>query len=214
MHSVPGEYHGFLWFYFMNEQVLRFLNLRYPRDYNTVPRLYFWLFHLLWLFPWSVYFPAVAKLSFRPRGPRRPHAPAGALLDRVHAGVLHLFHHPGILLHALLSGAGAAARFGHGGRRRVDSRRHARAHGDRGRGGRRLPVADLDAVRGVPAPGDISQALSHNPRAYTLSLGHMEDLTLASFAYLRLPLAVAAVAFLIGAIGNARGGTAHSWRLR
>ena len=52
MRSVPGEYHGFLWFYFMNEQVLRFLNLRYPRDYNTVPRVYFWLFHLLWLFPW------------------------------------------------------------------------------------------------------------------------------------------------------------------
>src|ERR1700722_300943 len=34
--SVPGQYHGFLWFFFMNEQVLRFLNLRYPRDYNTV----------------------------------------------------------------------------------------------------------------------------------------------------------------------------------
>ena len=29
LRSVPGEYHGFLWFYFMNEQVLRFLNLRY-----------------------------------------------------------------------------------------------------------------------------------------------------------------------------------------
>ena len=64
--ALPGQYHGFLWFYFMNEQVLRFLNLRYPRDYNTVPRVYFWLFHLLWLFPWSVYFPAVARLSFRP----------------------------------------------------------------------------------------------------------------------------------------------------
>ena len=51
MHSAPGEYHGFLWFFFINEQLLRFLNLRYPRDYNTVPRLYFWLFHLLWLFP-------------------------------------------------------------------------------------------------------------------------------------------------------------------
>ena len=36
--------------------MLRFLNLRYPRDYNTVPRAVFWLFHLLWLFPWSVYF--------------------------------------------------------------------------------------------------------------------------------------------------------------
>ena len=65
-HSGPGEYHGFLWFFFMNEQFLRFLNLRYPRDYNTVPRLYFWLFHLIWLFPWSVYIPAVFKLSFKP----------------------------------------------------------------------------------------------------------------------------------------------------
>ncbi len=67
MRSAPGEYHGFLWFFFINEQVLRFLNLRYPRDYDTVPRLYFWLFHLVWLFPWSVYFPAVAKLSFSSR---------------------------------------------------------------------------------------------------------------------------------------------------
>ena len=39
MRSVPGEYHGFLWFYFINEQVLRFLNLRSPRDYDTVPRV-------------------------------------------------------------------------------------------------------------------------------------------------------------------------------
>src|SRR5262249_15530617 len=50
MHSGPGEYHGFFWFYFINEHVLRFLNLRYPRDYNTVPRSWFWVFHLLWLF--------------------------------------------------------------------------------------------------------------------------------------------------------------------
>ena len=61
MHSEPGSYHGFFWFYFINEHVLRFLNLRYPRDYNTVPRLYFWLFHLLWFFPWSVYFPAACE---------------------------------------------------------------------------------------------------------------------------------------------------------
>src|SRR5439155_15685897 len=65
MHSEAGSYHGFFWFYFMNEHVLRFLNLRYPRDYNTVPRVYFWLFHLLWLFPWSLYFPAAFKLSYR-----------------------------------------------------------------------------------------------------------------------------------------------------
>ena len=41
MHSEKGSYHGFFWFYFINEHVLRFLNLRYPRDYNTVPRAVF-----------------------------------------------------------------------------------------------------------------------------------------------------------------------------
>jgi hypothetical protein len=59
-------------------------------------------------------------------------------------------------------------------------------------------------VRNVPAPGDISSALSHNPSVYSLSLGHMLDLTLDSFAYLRLPLYLAAVAFLIGAFANFR----------
>src|SRR5205814_10214250 len=53
----------------------------------------------------------------------------------------------------------------------------------------------------LPAPGDISRALTSNPELYTLSLGHMTDLTMAAFAYLRLPLAVAGVAFLAGAIG-------------
>src|SRR6202035_3955595 len=66
MHSGPGQYHGFFWFYFFNEHLLRLLKLRYPRDYNTVPRLYFWLLHLVSLFPFSFYLPAIAKLSFRP----------------------------------------------------------------------------------------------------------------------------------------------------
>ena len=65
MHSGPGEYRGFFWFYFFNEHLLRFLNLRYPRDYNTVPRLWFWLLNLVWLFPWSAYLPAAVKQSYR-----------------------------------------------------------------------------------------------------------------------------------------------------
>jgi hypothetical protein len=68
MRSAPGEYHGFFWFYFMNEQLLRFLNMRYPRDYDTVPRPLFWGFHLLWFFPWSVYLPAIFKLRFQMKG--------------------------------------------------------------------------------------------------------------------------------------------------
>jgi len=203
MRSVPGEYHGFLWFYVINEQVLRFLNLRYPRDYNTVPRLYFWLFHLLWLFPWSVYFPAVARLSFKPLD----RAGRTRLLALCWTGFLLVFFtfsttqeyysmpcYPAL---ALLLGSAMAA------------------GGDWVRGGTRVlaavtacaavaAVAILIAVRHVPSPGDISQALSQHPSAYTLSLGHMEDLTLESFAYLRLPLALAALAFLIGAAGSLR----------
>jgi hypothetical protein len=59
-------------------------------------------------------------------------------------------------------------------------------------------------VRNLPTPGDISAALVTHPTAYKLSMGHIGDLTITSFAYLRLPLAVAAVAFLIGALGNVR----------
>ena len=44
----------------------------------------------------------------------------------------------------------------------------------------------------LPAPGDISQALTQHPELYTLSLGHIRDLTLGAFAYLNLPLGLAA----------------------
>ena len=124
LRSAPGEYHGFLWFYFINEQLLRFLNMRYPRDYDTVPRLYFWLFHLLWLFPWSVYFPAVAKLSFKPYGTCGKDTVAGPVLGRFYPGVFHFFHHAGVLFDAVLSGARAAPGIGDGVGGRLDPIRY------------------------------------------------------------------------------------------
>lgn len=57
----------------------------------------------------------------------------------------------------------------------------------------------------VSPQGDIAQSLSSNPEAYTLALGHMQDLTLESFAWLRGPLALAAAAFLVGCGSAARG---------
>src|SRR6185369_15755140 len=63
-------------------------------------------------------------------------------------------------------------------------------------------AAILWSVRAMPAPGDISAALNQNPDVYTLSLGHMTDLTLRAFAYLRLPLALAGVACLAGAVST------------
>jgi hypothetical protein len=203
MKSIPGEYHGFFWFFFINEQLLRFLNLRSPRDYNTVPRLYFWLLNLAWLFPWSVYLPAAIRLSYR----SMDRAGRTRLLALCWIGFVLVFFTfsttqeyysmPCYPAFALLIGSGIA----------MDGRVL--------RIGTRFltvfcsicavaAIAILLAVRHVPTPGDISQALSSNPAAYTLSLGHMEDLTLKSFAYLRIPLALAAVSFLIGAIGTFR----------
>jgi 4-amino-4-deoxy-L-arabinose transferase-like glycosyltransferase len=203
MHSGPGEYHGFLWFYLVNEQVLRFLNMRYPRDYATVPRFYFWTLHLVWLFPWSVYFPAIAKLSFRPVD----RAGRTRLLALCWTGFILVFFtfsttqeyysmpcYPAV---ALLLGSAMAA------------------GGDWIRRGTRVLAAVsgcaalacaalLVMARNVPTPGDISTALVTHPNAYSLSMGHIGDLTIASFAYLRLPLAVALVAFLVGALGNFR----------
>jgi 4-amino-4-deoxy-L-arabinose transferase-like glycosyltransferase len=49
--------HGFFWFYFINEHVLRFLGRRYPRDYNKLPGYLYWTLHLVWLFPWSLFLP-------------------------------------------------------------------------------------------------------------------------------------------------------------
>jgi len=203
LRSVSGQYHGFLWFFFINEQLLRFLNLRYPRDYNTVPRGLFWLLHLVWLFPWSIYFPAAAKASFKPVD----RAGRTRLLALCWAGFVLVFFtfsttqeyysmpcYPALalLLGSAIAAGGAWIR----------------------RGTRILSVicglAAIAAlsifllVRGLPAAGDISAALSRHPKAYTLSLGHMQDLTMASFAYLRMPLLMAAVAFAIGGFGTLR----------
>src|SRR5580698_4901944 len=198
--SQPGHYHGFLWFFFINEQLLRFLNLRYPRDYDTVPRLYFWLFHLVWLFPWSVYLPAVARLSFRPSD----RAGRCRLLALCWIGFVLVFFtfsttqeyysmpcYPAfaILLGSAMAAEGKAVRWGT----------------------QALSVVTcilglsclliLFAVRHVPTPGDITAALIPHPNAYKLSLGHMEDLSLNSFAYLRMPLLIAGASFIVGAIG-------------
>lgn len=201
MHSGPGQYHGFFWFYFMNEHVLRFLNLRYPRDYDTVPRLYFWSFHLLWLFPWSVYFPAIAKLSFKPVD----RAGRTRLLALCWTGFILIFFtfsttqeyysmpcYPAL---ALLLGSAIAANG-------KWVRRGTRVLGIITACAALAAIVILVLSWGLPAPGDISSALSRHPKAYKLSLGHMEDLTLASFAYLRLPLALAALAFVIGCAGT------------
>lgn len=56
-------------------------------------------------------------------------------------------------------------------------------------------AAILAMVWRTSAVGEISSALAQNPDVYTLSMGHMLDLRLAAFAFLKLPLGLAALAF-------------------
>src|SRR5262249_33563905 len=63
--DIPGV-RGFLWFYFINEHLLRYLNKRVPHDYGTVPLLLFWGLVLVWIFPWSSFL-----LQALPQIPRR-----------------------------------------------------------------------------------------------------------------------------------------------
>lgn len=203
--SEPGQYHGFFWFYFLNEHVFRFLNMRWPRDYNTVPRYLFWLFHLIWFFPWSAFLPSTFKLGYRPVDRAgRTRLLALCLIGFV-MGFFTLsttqeyYSMPIYPAVALLLGCAMA---------RANDRWH--------RAGA-LTIAGIAALAAVtivfilsqvwhlPTPGDISNALrTQDFDAYTLSLGHMGDLTLRSFAYLRPPLVMAGIAFLAIAISAVR----------
>jgi 4-amino-4-deoxy-L-arabinose transferase-like glycosyltransferase len=194
LHSGPGEYRGFFWFYFFNEHLLRFLGRRYPRDYDTVPRFWFWILNLVWIFPWSFYLLSAPALDYK----LTSRAGRTRLMVLCWIGAVMLFFtfsttqeyysmpiYPAL---ALLVGSVLS------------------------RGGRWVRAATytllatctllfvtlsilLLLVWRVPALGDISQALTQHPELYTHSLGHIWDLTLNAFAYLKLPLGLAALAF-------------------
>ena len=210
LHSGP-QYHGFFWFYFFNEHILRFLGRRYPVDYNTVPRLQFWLLHLVWLFPWSVFLPGLASLPYR----AEDRASRTRLLALCWIGFVLVFFtfsttqeyysmpcYPALalLLGCVLASENARLRFGY------------RAIGVVALAAALACLGILVAVRGVPTPGDIFNSLTtETPGQYTLALAHMGDLTLKSFAYLRPPLALAAVAFAVGSLALLCARRRNAW---
>jgi 4-amino-4-deoxy-L-arabinose transferase-like glycosyltransferase len=203
MASAPGHYRGFFWFYFINEHLLRFLNLRYPRDYNTVPRIYFWLLTLAWLFPWSVYLPQLRRIRFR----TSTRQGRSMLLASCWIGFVMVFFtfsttqeyysmpiYPAL---ALLLGAGVALA---GPSIRIGAKLVAVIAACAAA----TMIVILVIVWNWPTPGDISNALLHNttPGAYSLALAHMQDLNLGALAYLRPPLMLAAFACILGAVGG------------
>lgn len=192
----------FAWFYFVNEHFLRYLGMRYPKDYDKVPLLLFWGTNLVWLFPWSAWLPLAA-------GAKTTKNPA-RLLWWIWAGVVLVFFsfstrqeyytmpaYPALAL-LLAESLARAEQADLAGER---SRWLARLQAIPALAGL-LAAAALGVLlwlsRGVRAAGDIAGLLSSNPEYYRLSLGHMFDLKVETFAALRGPAACAAVALGIG----------------
>ncbi len=205
--------HGFFWFYFVNEHFLRFLGKRYPRDYNKLPWALYWSLHLVWLFPWSLYLPAALRsmLDHRRPGPRRDFASRSRLLLWILAGVILIFFaistnqeyytFPAYLPLLLLVADGVA----HCEHR--DCAHHASSGWLKTSAGLLTAIGAAASVtlfvllwqsRHLPFEPDIGNVLAtHNMDTDTLSTSHMLDLSYASFAALRLPAMLAAVALLV-----------------
>jgi 4-amino-4-deoxy-L-arabinose transferase-like glycosyltransferase len=226
--SVPlptdGNVHGWLWFYFINEHLLRYLNLRVPRDYDTVPLYLFWGLLLLWLMPWSAYLLSALRTvpwrkSLRPLVSIRTLTPTEStrLLLGLWAAMPLLFFSlstrqeyyilpslpPLILLIAawLNDEVAEAESF--------------TVPNPLTRAGQRISVvlftlgsiaalvAGFLIIYAHPVEGtDLATLLQQNPSDYALSFGHLLDLNIRAMSAFHDPLIVAAVAFFLGTFGN------------
>jgi 4-amino-4-deoxy-L-arabinose transferase-like glycosyltransferase len=214
---TPGNVHGFFWFYFINEQVLRYFNRRVPRDYDTVPLLLFWGLLAVWLMPWIAFvFRAIVPVRMRSslRRARLPrHDQAWNLLGIWAAFVMVFFSFSTRQEYYALPALPPIALM-IGGWLDREEKSSARAPGRIA--GRRIAVvlfllgalgailAAYLAIRGRPlAPGtDISAVLTQNPGDYALSLGHFLDLSTRAMGSFRLPLVLTAVALAAGTFAN------------
>ena len=208
-HILAGiRNHGFFWFYFVNEHVLRFLGKRYPKDYNKLPAGLYWALHLVWLFPWSAYLPLVARDARRelsPKGGETGFARKSRLLFWCWAGVVLVFFafstnqeyytFPAYFPLLLLIAATIAKEEETQLHRKWLIATTAASAALAITGGIAL-LTGLWVSRNLPFVPDIGTVLSHNMADDTLSMSHMLDLTGTSFAALRLPSALAAIALI------------------
>jgi 4-amino-4-deoxy-L-arabinose transferase-like glycosyltransferase len=226
--SVPlptdGNVHGWLWFYFVNEHLLRYLNLRVPRDYDTVPLYLFWGLLLIWLMPWSAYLLRALRTvpwrkAFRPLVSIRTltSTESTRLLLGLWAAIPLLFFSvstrqeyyvlpslpPLILL--------IAARLND----EADEAESFTVPNPLTRAGQRISVvlftlgsiaaliAGFLVIHAHPVEGvDLFTLLKQNPSDYALSFGHFLDLNTRAMSAFRDPLILAATAFFLGTLAN------------
>ena len=218
---AQGDARGFLWFYFVNEHLNRFLNKRVPPGYDTVPLLIFWALLAAWLLPWSVFLPPALRdvpgrwRELRSQLDRRQRS---NLLFLLWALVIVGFFSfstrqeyytiPGLPGLALLVGGWLA--------RESDP---AANEADRRAGRISSTVLFVCGVVGfiagmyllsvsrLPSPNaDLADLLKKNPEDYNFSLGHVLDLTPRALGAFRGPLFGTSLGLLLG--------TGLNWILR
>jgi 4-amino-4-deoxy-L-arabinose transferase-like glycosyltransferase len=213
---AQGQARGFLWFYFVNEHIMRFLNKRVPPGYETVPLVLFWAFLLLWLIPWAVFLPQALRdvpLRLGWALPSSIRARAN-LLFFLWAFVILLFFSfstrqeyytipalPGV---ALLVGGWLE-------REQASDATSADRRAGRVSSLVLMVVAVLAAAIGLalfsrthppPAGVDLAELLKKNPQDYDFSLGHVLDFTPQALGLFRAPLLGASLSLLFGTILN------------
>jgi 4-amino-4-deoxy-L-arabinose transferase-like glycosyltransferase len=214
---AQGQVKGFFWFYFINEQFLRYLNKRYPYDYDTVPLWLFWGLMLVWLMPWTAFIvQALRQVPVRVKQWRgeMTERQRGTLLFAIWAGIVLVFFSfssrqeyyviPGVPGLALLLGGWLARETVSP----VDSRerRSGRISSNVLLG---FGVIGCIAAIGLalnaqtPPPNyDIAELLKKNPDAYRLSFGHFLDLTGRALGAFKVPLLITGIALGVGTLLN------------
>ncbi|HEX7286562.1 MAG TPA: glycosyltransferase family 39 protein [Candidatus Angelobacter sp.] len=214
---AQGATKGFFWFYFVNEHFLRYLNKRFPADYDTVPLWLFWGLMLVWLVPWTAFIvQALRQVPVKPVALANGLTPCqrGTLLFALWPFLILLFFSfssrqeyyvmPGLPGLALLLGGWLACEASSP----VDSTER--------RGGRisSLVLILIGAAACIACVGlawqakappknyDIAELLKKNPQDYALSFGHFLDLTPQAMGAFKVPLLVTGIAFAVGAMLN------------
>jgi 4-amino-4-deoxy-L-arabinose transferase-like glycosyltransferase len=212
-----GQSRGFLWFYFINEQFLRYLNKRIPPDYDTVPLIVFWGLMLVWLFPWSAF--VVQSLAHVPHRWSEWHSgmnrrERAMLLYAVWATVILVFFSfstrqeyyaiPALPALALLIG---------GWLQKEDASPATSNLRRNGRIGSMVLLVLAFVIfatamfllvqsKSMPADSELADLLKKNPNEYALALGHIFDLTPRALGLFRGPLAMLSIALFVGTLLN------------
>jgi len=208
---AQGAAKGFLWFYFVNEQFLRYVGKRVPPGYDTVPLLIFWALTILWLAPWMIFLPqSLREVPLRLRELRNQ------LTGRQRASLFFFiwaivvigfftfstrqeyYTLPAIPALALLVGAWLA---------KESAAAESESRGSTISSWVLFAIVLLGSIAGIalllsskpPAPGaDLADLLQKNPQDYDLALGHFLDLTPEALGMFRPQLIAAVSSLLLG----------------